>query len=85
VDEFGHVVGPYNGSSMPTFVSTNFSIEKEIPIVFGKRMAIRLSATNLFNRFNPRYVDANVHSPTFLHYSDSTGRAFSGRVRILKK
>ncbi len=85
VDEFGHLVGPYNGNSMPTFFATNFAIEKEIPIVFGKRMAIRLSSTNLFNRFNPRYVDGNVHSPTFLQYSDSTGRAFSGRVRIIKK
>src|SRR6185436_6518199 len=66
VDQFGHIAGPYNGFTMPTFFSTNFSLEKEIPIVFGKRMAVRLGITNLFNRFNPRYVDANVNSPTYL-------------------
>jgi outer membrane receptor for ferrienterochelin and colicin len=85
VDEVGHVAGPYNELTMPAFFSTNVSVEKEIPIVFGKRMAVRLSVTNLFNRFNPRYIDANVNSPTYLRLSDSSGRSFTGRVRLLKK
>ena len=85
LDSYGRLAGPFNGLSMPVFFSTNFSIEKEIPFVLGKRMAVRVTATNLFNRFNPSFVDSNVDSPTFLHFGDSTGRAFAGRVRILKK
>ena len=77
--------GPYNGHRYPTFFVTNFSLEKELSIVFGKRMAVRAGVTNLFNRFNPRYVDANVNSPSFMQFSDSSGRAFVGRVRLLKK
>lgn len=85
INQFGHLAGPYNRLAMPAFFSTNFSLEKEIPIIFGKRMAVRLGVTNMFNRFNPRYVDANVNSPTFMRFSDSSGRGFSGRVRLLKK
>jgi outer membrane receptor protein involved in Fe transport len=85
VDQVGHVAGPYNEFNMPAFFSTNISLEKEIPIIFGKRMAVRLSVTNLFNRFNPRYIDANVDSPMYLRLSDSSGRSFTGRVRLLKK
>ncbi len=85
VDEVGLNAGPYNSRTMPMYFSTNFSLEKEIPMVFGKRVAIRLGVTNLFNRFNPRFVDANIDSPTFLRLSESSGRAFSGRVRLLKK
>ncbi len=85
VNEFGHLAGAYNGRRMPAFFSTNFSLEKEIPIVFNKRMAVRLGVTNLFNRFNPRYVDANVNSPAYGRFSDSSGRGFTGRVRLLKK
>jgi hypothetical protein len=69
------------------FFTTNAGIEKDFPIPFasGKRIAFRIAATNLFNRFNPRFIDANVDSPTFMALSDSSGRHFSARVRILKK
>jgi hypothetical protein len=85
IDQFGYLAGPYNGMSLPPYFSTNFSLEKEIRVILGKRIAVRLGVTNLFNRFNPRYVDANVNSPNYLHLSDSSGRAFVGRVRLLKK
>jgi len=85
VDPFNRLIGGYNQRNMPVYFSTNASLEKEVPIVFGKRMAIRLGVTNLFNRFNPRFVDTTLGSPTFLHFSDSSPRAFVGRVRLIKK
>jgi outer membrane receptor for ferrienterochelin and colicin len=87
VDDLNHVVGAYNGQTLPAFFVTNAAIEKEIPIPFGngKRMAFRIGATNLFNRFNPRFVDTNVNSPSYMSYSDSSSRHFTARVRILKK
>jgi hypothetical protein len=87
VDDLNHIVGGYNSRTMPMYSVTNASIEKEIPIPFGsgKRMAFRVGVINLFNRFNPRFVDANVDSPTFGSFSDSSSRHLYARVRILKK
>jgi outer membrane receptor protein involved in Fe transport len=87
VNDLNHVVGAYNGQTMPMYFVTNSGIEKEVPIPFGngKRIAIRVGITNLFNRFNPRFVDANVDSPTHGTFSDSSRRHFSARIRILKK
>ncbi len=85
VDDLNRVAGGYNSHTMPAYFVTNFNAEKEIPIPFGKRMAFRVGVTNLFNRFNPRYVDANVDSPHFMSFSESSGRHFVARVRILKK
>ncbi len=86
-DELNRVVGAYNNHRMPVFFVTNASIEKEIPIPFvnGKHMAFRIGVTNLFNHFNPRFVDQNTNSSGFLSYSDSSSRHFVARVRILKK
>src|SRR5262245_7055396 len=87
VDDLNHVVGEYNGSHLPVYFVTNASVEKQIPIPMGKgkRVALRVGVTNLFNRFNPRSVDTNVNSPYYLSFSDSSQRHFSARVRILKK
>jgi outer membrane receptor protein involved in Fe transport len=85
IDEFSRTVGPHNGHQLPVFFVTNVSVEKEVPVIFGKRMAVRVGVTNLLNRFNPRFVDANIHSPNFMRFSESSGRAFVGRVRLIKK
>ncbi len=87
VDNLNHIVGDYNGRHLPTYFVTNASVEKQIPMPLGKgkRVALRVGVTNLFNQFNPRSVDANVNSPYFLTLSDSSNRHFSARVRILKK
>jgi len=87
VDNLNHIVGDYNGRHLPTYFVTNASVEKQIPMPLGKgkRVALRVSVTNLFNQFNPRSVDANVNSPFFLALSDSSNRHFSARVRILRK
>lgn len=85
-DDLNRIVGAFNSRHMPVFFSTNVSVEKEIRIPFrNKRVALRVGVTNLFNRFNPRFVDANVNSPYFGQFAQSTGRHFVGRVRILKK
>jgi outer membrane receptor protein involved in Fe transport len=86
IDDLNHIVGSYNGHRIPAYVVTNASVEKQIPIPLGKgkRVAFRVGVTNLFNSFNPRYVDANVNSPNFLALSDSSQRHFSARLRILK-
>jgi outer membrane receptor protein involved in Fe transport len=86
-DQLNRIVGDYNGRDMPAYFVTNASVEKQLPIPLGrgKRMAFRVGVTNLFNRFNPRFVNSNVHSPYFLYLSDSSGRHFSARVRILKR
>jgi outer membrane receptor protein involved in Fe transport len=87
VDGLNHAVGSHNLQRMPAYIVTNVGLEKEIPIPFGsgKRMALRVSVTNLFNRFNPRFIDSNVNSPYFMSLSDSSTRHFSARVRILRK
>jgi outer membrane receptor protein involved in Fe transport len=87
VNDLNHIVDGYNNRTMPAFFVTNASVEKEIPIPFqsGKRMAFRVGVTNLFNRFNPRFVDANINSPRFMTFSDTSNRHFVARVRILKK
>ena len=84
VDNQHHALGAYNASRLPTYFVVNASFEKEVPTFFGKRMAVRVGALNLFNRFNPRFVDANVNSATYGKLSDSTGRGFVARLRILK-
>jgi outer membrane receptor protein involved in Fe transport len=87
IDDLNRTVGGYNNHTMPMYFVTNAGVEKELPIPFGngKRVAFRIGATNLFNRFNPRFVDANVDSTTRGMFSDSSGRHFTARVRILKK
>jgi hypothetical protein len=72
---------------MPAYFVTNASVEKQLPIPLGngKRMAFRVGVTNLFNQFNPRFIDRNVNSPYYMALSDSSSRHFSARVRILKK
>jgi outer membrane receptor protein involved in Fe transport len=87
IDDLNRVVGAYNGRYMPAYFVVNASVEKQIPLPFGsgKRMAFRVGVTNLFNRFNPRFIDTNVNSPYFLALSDSSSRHFSARVRFLKK
>jgi outer membrane receptor protein involved in Fe transport len=87
IDDLNHIVGGYNAKNMPTFFTTNASLEKQIPIPFanGKRVALRVGVTNLFNHFNPRFVDANVNSPNYGLFTDSSRRHFVARIRILKK
>lgn len=85
VDDLTRVAGPYNGLSLPAHFVTNFSLEKEIPFFLGKRIAVRVGVLNAFNRFNPRFVDPNVNSPTFMRFSDSSARHLFGRVRLIKK
>jgi outer membrane receptor protein involved in Fe transport len=87
IDDLNHIVSGYNTHRIPAYIVTNASVEKELPIPLsrGKRMAFRVGVTNLFNRFNPRFVDPNVDSPYFLALSDSSDRHFSARVRILNK
>ncbi|HYR87559.1 MAG TPA: TonB-dependent receptor [Terriglobia bacterium] len=85
VDDLNQLVGGYNSHTMPATFVTNINVEKEIPIPFKKRMAVRIGVTNLFNRFNPRVIDPNVNSLYFMRLSDSSGRHFVGRIRILKK
>jgi outer membrane receptor protein involved in Fe transport len=86
-NDLNQVVGGYNSHNMPAFFVTNASVEKQIPIPFGngKRIAFRVAVTNLFNQFNPRYIDKNVNSPYFGTLADSSRRHFSARIRILKK
>ena len=79
------IAGSYNGERFPMHFVTNFSLEKEIPFLFGKRLGVRVGVLNLLNRFSPRFVDTNVNSPTFMEFSDSSDRHFVGRLRLVKK
>ena len=85
-DDLNHVIGAYNSNRLPNFFATNASLEKELPIPFGnrKRVGVRIGVTNLFNHFNPRFVDANIDSPNFMRFTDSSRRHFVARLRILK-
>jgi outer membrane receptor protein involved in Fe transport len=87
IDDMHQLAEGYNRRQLPVYFATNASVEKQIPIPLGKgkRVAFRVGVTNLFNRFNPRYVDQNINSPYFLSLADSSQRHFSARIRILKK
>jgi hypothetical protein len=85
VDQRTLVAGPYNGGRFPMHFVTNFSLERELPFVLGRRLSVRAGVLNLLNRFNPRYVDTNVNSPTFMGFSDSSARHFVGRLRLVRK
>jgi TonB dependent receptor-like, beta-barrel/Carboxypeptidase regulatory-like domain/TonB-dependent Receptor Plug Domain len=87
IDDLNRVASAYNSRRMPAYFVTNASVEKQLPIPLGngKRMAFRVGVTNLFNQFNPRFIDRNVNSPYYMALSDSSSRHFSARVRILKK
>jgi len=87
IDDLNRIAGGYNAQRLPAYIVVNGSVEKELPIPLGrgKRMAFRVGVTNLFNRFNPSFINRNVNSPLFLALSDSASRHFSARVRILKK
>jgi outer membrane receptor protein involved in Fe transport len=84
VDNLTQAVGVYNGSRFPTYLTVNASFEREVPTLFGKRLAVRVGVLNLFNHFNPRFVDLNVNSSTPNKFSDSSGRGFVARLRVLK-
>ena len=68
---------------MPVYFVVNVSIEKIVPTVFGKRMAVRVGVLNALNRFNPRFVDTNPGSPTFMKFTDSSGRGLVARLRVV--
>ncbi len=85
IDKRTRIAGPYNGGRFPMHFVTNFSLEKEIPFLFGKRLGVRVGVLNLLNRFSPRFVDTNVNSPTFMEFSDSSDRHFVGRLRLVKR
>jgi outer membrane receptor for ferrienterochelin and colicin len=85
MDELGRLEGGYNTERYPAFFTMNASVEKEIPAPRGKRLALRLGVVNLMNRFNPTFVDNDIDSPTFGSFSNSSGRNFIGRLRILQK
>jgi hypothetical protein len=85
IDDLHRTIGDYNGHRLPAFFTAKFSIEKEVPVIFGQRMAVRIGVTNMLNRFNPGFVNANLNSPDFMQFSGSPGRAFVGRVRLIRK
>ena len=85
IDKRTRIAGTYNGGRFPMHFVTNFSLEKEIPFLFGKRLGVRIGVLNLLNRFSPRFVDTNVNSPTFMEFSDSSDRHFVGRLRLVKR
>ena len=84
-DALQRSVGSYNAERLPTFFVVNFNVEREIPFPGGRRLAVRIGVTNLLDRFNPRFVDSVQTSPTFMKFSDASGRAFVGRLRVLKQ
>jgi outer membrane receptor for ferrienterochelin and colicin len=85
IDKRTLIAGDYNGDRFPIHFVTNFSLEREVPFAFGRRLAVRVGVLNLLNRFNPRYVDTNVNSPTFMEFSDSSARHFVGRLRLVRR
>src|SRR5262249_46532963 len=87
VDNLNRIAEDYNGRHLPAFFVTNASVEKQIPIPLGrgKRVALRVGVSNLFNCFKPVFVNKNLNSSYFMTFSVSPHRHFSARVRILKK
>ena len=83
VDNFNHAVGAYNAARLPAYIVLNASFEREAPTFFNKRLAVRVGVLNLLGRFNPRFIDLNVNSPTFGKFSDSSGRGFVARLRVV--
>ena len=84
-DALQRKLGIYNAERLPAFFVINFNVEREIPFLGGRRLGVRIGVTNLLDRFNPRFVDSVQTSPTFMKFSDSSGRGFVGRLRVLKR
>jgi hypothetical protein len=76
------LVGPPNSQRFPAYFTLNLQLEKRFH-AFGHYLAIRAGFDNITGHQNPTVVNNDINSSQFLTFSNSTGRAFTTRIRLL--
>ena len=79
------IIGHRNSHRFPLYFNLGFSIEREFPFTRKYRVAVRLTALNLTNHYNPTFVDSNLDSPDFLTFGNSPRRGGNIRLRLIKR
>jgi hypothetical protein len=83
VNSANQIVGPAGSHRYPDYV--NFSPGLEWRFHFhGKYFGLRGVAENITNASDPYIVYNNVDSPQYLTFSQSLGRAFTTRIRLIR-
>jgi len=83
VNQEQELVGPANQLRFPDYLSLNLGIEKRLRL-FRRTWAVRLTVVNVSGHKNPDFVINNIDAPDFLNFAGGQGRAFSGRIRLVK-
>ncbi len=82
VNENQQLVGTPGSQRFPPYFSLNLHLERRLRLL-GFEWALRGGFNNITNHQNPMVVNNNVDSPDFLTFTASSGRAFTGRIRLL--
>jgi len=82
VNENQQLVGSPGSRRFPDFFSLNLHVERRLTL-WGLQWALRAGFDNITNHMNPMAVNNNVDSPHFLTFGASSGRALTGRIRLL--
>lgn len=82
VNQDQQLVGQPGSRRFPIYLSLNVHLERRFRL-FGFQWAVRGGFEDLTNRSNFSSVDNNVDSPRFLTFGGASGRAFTGRIRLL--
>ena len=82
VNEDQELVGLPNRNRFPNFLNVDLHIERQFHFL-GALWALRGGFNDINGSTNPSVVDNNIDSPTYLTFSGTQHRAFTGRIRFL--
>jgi hypothetical protein len=83
VDANQQVIGAVGSHTFPNFLSFSPGLEWRFHF-HGYYFGLRGVAENITNSQNPAIVNNNVSSPDYLVFSESLGRAFTTRIRLIQ-
>lgn len=84
VDENQELVGPPHSRRFPVFFSLNLHAERRFRLI-GSHWGLRAGFNNVTNRRNASSVNNNIDSPGFLTFGSFQDRAFTGRIRWIRR
>jgi outer membrane receptor for ferrienterochelin and colicin len=84
-NQLQEIIGHRNGYRFPQYFNLGYSIEREFPFTRKYNVAVRLTALNLTNHYNPTFVDSNLDSADFMTFGNSPRRGGNIRLRLIKK
>jgi hypothetical protein len=82
VNDQQQLVGPPGSQRFPAYFTLNVHVEKRFH-AWSRYFAIRVGFDNITGRQNPTVVNNDINSAQFLTFSNTTGRAFTARIRLL--